>query len=270
MADENIFLRVDDVAVRYSNGTQALRPTSLKIRRDQVTVLLGPSGAGKSTLLRVLNGLVKPSQGSISVDVLGDISNAHRLREHRKKTGMIFQNHQLIARHSALKNVLVGRLGYKSLLQSLMPESREERIEALHCLDKVGLLDKALARCDALSGGQQQRVGIARALVQSPSLILADEPVASLDPASARLVLGILQRICVQEHIPTVISLHQLDYAREFADRIIGLSDGRIVFDGVASELTPDAIDHIYRNPAKPQPIELDTVPVTAELASSV
>ncbi len=244
------FLDVKAVSVRYSNGTQALRTTNLSIRKDQMTVLLGPSGAGKSTLLRVLNGLVKPTTGSITVDGDDCLRDLKHLREHRKKTGMIFQNHQLIPRHSALRNVLLGRLGYKSLFQSLLPPSHQEQIDALVCLDKVGLIEKALERCDALSGGQQQRVGIARALVQVPRLILADEPVASLDPASAEKVLGTLKTICEQDHIPTVISLHQLDYARAFADRVIGLSDGRVVFDGPVNELTKEVVNHIYRNTA--------------------
>lgn len=243
-----IFLDVQAVSVRYNNGTQALRTTNLSIRKDQMTVLLGPSGAGKSTLLRVLNGLVKPTSGSISVDGEDCLKDLKHLREHRKKTGMIFQNHQLITRHTALKNVLLGRLGYKTLLQSLLPPTRQEQIDALVCLEKVGLIEKALERCDALSGGQQQRVGIARALVQVPRLILADEPVASLDPASAERVLSTLKTICEKDHIPTVISLHQLDYARAFADRIIGLSDGRVVFDGPVGSLTKDVVDHIYRN----------------------
>jgi phosphonate transport system ATP-binding protein len=192
-----------------------------------------------------------------------------RLREHRKRTGMIFQHHQLIPRHSALKNVLLGRLGYKSLWQSLMASSQQEQIDALACLDKVGLIEKALERCDALSGGQQQRVGIARALVQEPRLILADEPVASLDPASADKVLATLKQICQQDHIPTVISLHQLEYARAFADRIIGLSDGRVVFDGPVSALTPDAVKHIYRNPTPSSDAPaMGLMPVTAALAS--
>lgn len=242
------FLNVKEVSVRYGNGTQALRTTNLSIRKDQMTVLLGPSGAGKSTLLRVLNGLVKPTLGDIDVQGENCLKSMKHLREHRKRTGMIFQNHQLIPRHSALKNVMLGRLGYKSLLQSILPPSKQEQINALTCLDKVGLIEKALVRCDSLSGGQQQRVGIARALVQDPRLILADEPVASLDPASADRVLGTLKQICEQDHIPTVISLHQLDYARAFADRIIGLSDGRVVFDGPVSELTSEVVNHIYRN----------------------
>jgi phosphonate transport system ATP-binding protein len=248
------FLDVKAVSVRYSNGTQALRTTNLSIRKDQMTVLLGPSGAGKSTLLRVLNGLVKPTSGAITIDGDDCLKDSKNLREHRKQTGMIFQNHQLIPRHSALKNVLLGRLGYKSLFQSLLPPTRQEQIDALACLDKVGLIEKALERCDALSGGQQQRVGIARALVQVPRLILADEPVASLDPASAERVLGTLKTICEQDHIPTVISLHQLDYARAFADRIIGLCDGRVVFDGPVAALTKDAVDHIYRNTSSQTP----------------
>ena len=159
---------------------------------------------------------------------------------------MIFQQHQLIGRYTALQNVLTGRLGQHSFARTLLPMSRDERRLALNCLDRVGLLEKALTRCDCLSGGQQQRVGIARALVQEPSIILADEPVSSLDPTASRRVLTKLREVCVEDGTPVVISLHQLEYAREYADRIIGLSDGSIVFDDSPQRLDTEAIDKIY------------------------
>ncbi|MEO1543734.1 MAG: phosphonate ABC transporter ATP-binding protein [Pseudomonadota bacterium] len=240
------FLELRSVEVIYSNSTVALKPVDLELLGDEVTVLLGKSGAGKSTLLRVLNSLVVPSQGSVTVHDLGQLTTRQAVRQHRLRTGMVFQQHQLIARLTAVQNVLLSRIGHYSLLRSLMPLPKAERVWALECLDRVGLLEKALQRCDALSGGQQQRVGIARAIAQRPKLILADEPVASLDPASSESVLSAIRDISRQDRIPAIISLHQLEYARTFADRIIGLSQGAIVFDGPPSALDDVALEQIY------------------------
>jgi phosphonate transport system ATP-binding protein len=241
-----VFVQLRGVEVVYPNATVALKPVDLDLADDQVTVLLGPSGAGKSTLLRALNRLVVPTRGSVSVRDLGELSSQKKVRQHRLRTGMVFQQHQLIARLSALQNVLLSRIGHYSFARSLFPLPKSERHWALECLDRVGLLEKALERCDALSGGQQQRVGIARAIAQRPDLILADEPVASLDPASSERVLGSLRNISRQDGIPAVISLHQLEYARTFADRIIGLSQGEVVFDGQPDELDEVALTRIY------------------------
>lgn len=240
------FLKLRGVEVVYSNATVALKPVDIDIEDKQVTVLLGPSGAGKSTLLRVLNRLVTPSRGSVAVRDLGELKSKSVVRKHRLRTGMVFQQHQLISRLTALQNVLLSRIGNYSSIRSLFPLPRSERFWALECLERVGLLEKALQRCDALSGGQQQRVGIARAIAQRPDLILADEPVASLDPASSEHVLSALRNIARQDGIPAVISLHQLEYARMFADRIIGLSQGEVVFDGPPAELNEAALEKIY------------------------
>lgn len=240
------FISVHDISVVYSNGTVALKPVELEIYENDVTVLLGPSGAGKSTLLRVLNGLVKPTEGYVSSKNIGALTSSKQLRTHRKNTGMVFQQHQLIGRLTTLQNVLLSRIGSYSSLRTLFPLGKNERQWALNCLERVGLIEKALERCDALSGGQQQRVGVARAIAQRPTMILADEPVASLDPASSERVLGMLRDICKQDGIPAVISLHQLEYARQFADRIIGLSQGEIVFDGPPLDLNDKALEEIY------------------------
>jgi phosphonate transport system ATP-binding protein len=160
---------------------------------------------------------------------------------------MIFQQHQLIVTQTALKNVLLGRLGEYGSLRSLFPLPRHEQEFALECLERVGLLDKALERVDNLSGGQQQRVGIARAIAQKPQVILADEPVASLDPATADRVLSLLRSIAKEDVIPAIVSLHQVDLAREYADRIIGLSEGSVVFDGGPQKLSSDVLRQIYR-----------------------
>ena len=232
------FLALRGVEVVYPNGMAALKPVDLDFSDNQVTVLLGPSGAGKSTLLRVLNRLVAPTAGTVSVRDIGELKLPAVIRQHRLRTGMVFQQHQLIARLTALQNVLLSRLGNYSFLRSLMPLPKAERAWALECLDRVGLFEKALERCDALSGGQQQRVGIARAIAQRPKLILADEPVASLDPKASEQVLSALRDISRQDGLPVIVSLHQLEYAYMFADRIIGLSQGRVAFDG-----PPDAVD---------------------------
>ncbi|MEM8837184.1 MAG: phosphonate ABC transporter ATP-binding protein [Pseudomonadota bacterium] len=239
-------LELRDVEVIYPNGTQALHRLDLDIEDDCVTVLLGPSGAGKSSLLRSLNLLVKPCSGTVSVRGKGALQSSSAIREHRRDTAMVFQQHQLIGRQTALQNVLTGRLGKHSFWRTLAPLSEPERRLALSCLDRVGLFEKALTRCDSLSGGQQQRVGIARALVQEPRIILADEPVASLDPASSDRVLSLLRKICKEDRIPLIMSLHQLEYARTFADRIIGLSEGRIVFDDHPDRFDDTAYTAIY------------------------
>jgi len=239
-------ISLDHVGVTYPNGTVALSPLSLKIEDDAVTVLLGPSGAGKSSLLRSMNLLVKPTGGRISVRDGGMLDSSKAIREHRRGTAMVFQQHQLIGRQSALQNVLTGRLGKHSFWRTLLPLGPEDRRIALECLDRVSLFEKALVRCDSMSGGQQQRVGIARALAQQPRMILADEPVASLDPASSRRVLSLLRQICKEDRIPVVVSLHQLEYAREFSDRIIGLSGGHVVFDDTPEKLTEAVLKQIY------------------------
>lgn len=239
-------LALEKVEVTYANGTRALESRSLRIGRGGFNVLLGPSGAGKSTLLRLLNGLVRPTAGTIEVEGIGSIARAAPLRRHRRSTGMIFQQHHLIGRISALSNVLTGRLGYHSGFRTLLPVSRAEKHAALDALDRVGLLAQANRRADQLSGGQQQRVGIARALVQKPSLILADEPVASLDPATAERALQLFHDICRTDGITAVVSLHQVELARRFADRIIGLSAGRVVFDGAPQAVDQVSLELIY------------------------
>jgi phosphonate transport system ATP-binding protein len=242
-----VMLKVDGVAVVYPQGVRALAPVSLGFAAGQFTVLLGPSGAGKSTLLRTLNGLVRPTAGTVHTEAGPILASSGALRAHRRATGMIFQQHQLIGRLSVLDNVLMGRLGFHSSLRTLLPLARSERRRALAAIDRVGLIDHALRRADQLSGGQQQRVGIARALVQEPRLILADEPVASLDPATAERVLALLHGVCKADGLTAVVSLHQLDFARRFADRIVGLAGGTLVFDGRPEALGPREVALIYR-----------------------
>ncbi|MBI5792238.1 MAG: phosphonate ABC transporter ATP-binding protein [Rhodocyclales bacterium] len=239
-------IQLKDVSVRYRGDLVALQPTSLQFRRGEFNVLLGASGAGKSTLLRCLNLLNPPTTGEVHVDGLGPVTAGPALLAHRRQTGMVFQQHQLISRHTALANVLLGRIGYHSTWRSLFPLPRAEQQIALDCLDRVGLLQRALDRVDRLSGGQQQRVGIARALAQQPRLMLADEPVASLDPSSSRKVLSRFKSICREDGITTVVSLHQVDLAREYADRVIGLARGRVVYDGSPAGLGTELLASIY------------------------
>lgn len=240
-------LSIYDLQVTYPGRLTALNPTSLTFDQGEFSVLLGPSGAGKSTLLRCLNGLVRPTNGQVVSTAHCDIhSGSVTLRRHRAATGMVFQHHHLIGRLTALANVLVGRLGHHSALRSLLPLPLADRRIALEALERVGLLDRALTRVDQLSGGQQQRVGIARAVAQQPRLILADEPVASLDPATAARVLDLLRTICKADGITAVVSLHQVDLARSFADRVIGLQAGAVVFDGTPDQLCEASLERIY------------------------
>lgn len=245
-------LRLDNLSVTYEQGITALNSISLNLHPGEFTVLLGSSGAGKSTLLRCLNYLTRPTTGKVIVEGLGDLSNPHILREHRKRTGMIFQQHQLLPRCTAFENVLKGRLAYYPAWRTMLPLPKQDQYIALECLERVGLLNKALTRVSALSGGQQQRVGIARSLAQKPRFILADEPVASLDPASSHRVLSFLHKICREDGIPVIVSLHQVDLAIKYADRIIGLSHGHIVFDGSPNHLDANGIELLYNQAPVP------------------
>jgi phosphonate transport system ATP-binding protein len=249
-------LRLVDAEVVYPNGARALHPLSLAFEQGAFSVLLGPSGAGKSTLLRALNGLVHVTAGHVETSELGPLRSSSAWRRHRRATGMVFQQHQLIGRLSAFQNVCMGRLGHHSALRSFLPLSRAEKIIALEALERVGLLNFALRRVDQLSGGQQQRVGIARALTQQPTLMLADEPVASLDPATALRVMTLLHDICRQDGLTAVVSLHQVDLARRFADRIVGIAGGRIVFDGPPAALDEAVVSRIYGGSSFAAPLE--------------
>jgi len=242
-------LHTRNLEVTYEVGgspIKALQRNSLTIEQGTFVVLLGASGAGKSTLLRTLNGLVRPTSGNVIAEGIGDITGHAALRRHRRQTGMVFQQHHLIGRLSVLHNVLMGRLSYHGSWATLMPWLRDEKELALAAIERVGLLDRALQRADQLSGGQQQRVGVARALVQKPRTLLADEPVASLDPATAERLLNLMHDICKTDGLTAVVSLHQVEFARRFADRIIGLKGGAIVFDGTPAELTFDQATALY------------------------
>jgi len=227
-------LEVEHLTKVYADGTVALRDVSFSVNEGQFLIIIGLSGSGKSTLLRCINRLIEPTDGTIRWNGT-DITSASQadLRLIRRKIGMVFQNFNLIRRSSVMSNVLAGRLGYVNpLASSLHQFSSTDRDRARATLERFGILDQAHKRADELSGGQQQRVGIARAVMQDPQLILADEPVASLDPVLAHTILGYLERINEEEHITVLCSLHYLDLVQRYATQVIGLKRGEIVYRG--------------------------------------
>jgi phosphonate transport system ATP-binding protein len=238
-------LRIENLEKTFSDGTSALRGVSFQAQKREFIVILGPSGAGKTTLLRSLIGLDTPTSGVVYLD--GQSVTQKNLMEVRKKIGMIFQDFNLVSNLSVFNNVLAGLLGTSKTLSSIFYLfTKEQQLEALKCLDRVGLLSKTYSRADNLSGGQQQRVGIARAVIKRPVVLLADEPVASLDPIISYSILTLLKNICVSQDITVLCNLHQVDLALKFADRIIGLADGKIVMDKQISDVDEAYIRNIY------------------------
>ena len=256
MSTSNHLLVIDDLGKSYearrrgaAEGTaSALSGVSFTADPGEFITVIGPSGAGKSTLLRSINRLIEPTEGTITFDGR-DITHLGRgkLREVHREIAMIFQNYNLVYRLTAIQNVLHGRLGYKNALAgSLGLYTEEEKLRAFELLDEVGLGEFAYRRADQLSGGQKQRVGIARSLMQEPKIMLCDEPIASLDPKSSRMVMETLQRLTRQRKITCIVNLHQVDFALEYSDRIIGLRAGQKVFEGTPDEATPQTIRSIY------------------------
>lgn len=229
----------------FPDGTVALSDVSLSIEKGLFTVILGPSGAGKTTLLRMVNGLVIPSSGDIKVDGVPVIKE--NLRKIRTQVGMVFQHFNLVGNLSVIKNVLSGSLGtHQKWWSNLFVFPRTSQLKALDLLDRVGLLDKAYNRADELSGGEQQRVGIARAMMQDPKVILADEPVASVDPSNSRNILSLLRDLCNEKGVTILCSLHQVDLALQFSDIITGFSNGKLIFNNPSSKLDRDSLRRIY------------------------
>jgi len=246
-------LKVENLTKVFPDGTVALKNVSFEVKDGEFLAIIGLSGSGKSTLLRCINRLIDPTAGRVIWDGV-DITAARgkELRLIRRQIGMIFQQFNLVRRSSVMTNVLSGRLGYADPLWSLVGRfSAEDRQRALAALERVGIPEKADNRADQLSGGQQQRVGIARALMQEPRLMLADEPVASLDPVLAHSILQYLELLNRQDGITVLCSLHFLDLVHRYASRVIGLKDGELVFDGLPSELTRQRFKEVYGEEAE-------------------
>ena len=247
-------LRVENLNKVYSGGTVALKDINFDVYPGEFIAVIGPSGAGKSTLLRCINRLVEPTGGSIlfknkEVNKL----KARQLKQIRREIGMVFQSFHLIDRLNVLNNVLHGRLAYTNTFKGALGMfSKKDIEEAKEILRRVGLEEKMYNRADELSGGQMQRVGICRALAQQPQLILADEPIASLDPASSKTIMEYMYNICREDGITAIVNLHQVDVAMKYASRIIGIQSGEIVFNGPPSQLKADLIDQIYDRKKQP------------------
>ena len=241
-------LRIDRLVKEYRRGVPVLKDVSLEIAARGVTAIIGASGSGKSTLIRCINRLVEPTAGAIHFDG-HDLTRLSRgaLRAARRRIGMVFQEYNLVERLTVMENLLSGRLGYVPAWKAWLRRFPQEDIaRAFALLDEVGLAGFAHQRADSLSGGQRQRVGIARALMQSPGLLLADEPTSSLDPKTAVEIMQLLRDAAEHHAIPVLINMHDVDLARRFADRVIGLAGGHVVFDGPAERLTDDELTRIY------------------------
>lgn len=238
-----------DVGKTYPNHVKALQNINLKFEKGEFVAIIGLSGAGKSTLIRCINRMHDISEGELIVDgVEVNSLKGKEIRKFRQRIGMIFQSYNLVTRTSVLKNVLVSfvpELLYWKKVSGIF--SKDHKIRALMALDKVGILDKAYVRVDQLSGGQQQRVALARTLAQNPDIILADEPIASLDPVTARQVMDDFTKINQETNISVIMNIHNVEMALEYADRIIGVREGQIVYDGKSGVVTQEILNYIYK-----------------------
>lgn len=244
-----------DVSKTYPNGTKGLQHINLTIDQGEFVAIIGLSGAGKSTLIRTINRMIDITDGQLIVDGIDVMSlKGNDLRKFRRKVGMIFQSFNLVSRSTAIKNVLASNVPdmpwYKVMFGIY---SREQKINALEALDKVHILDKAYNRCDELSGGQMQRVALARTLNQNPTIILADEPVASLDPIIADVVMSDFSRINKEMNISILLNIHHVDLALKYATRVIGIREGQIVYDGPTTEVTQEILDLVYNGKEIPK-----------------
>ncbi|MBQ7992128.1 MAG: phosphonate ABC transporter ATP-binding protein, partial [Solobacterium sp.] len=250
-----------DVCKTYPNGTKGLKHVNLQIEQGEFVAIIGLSGAGKSTLIRTINRMIDITEGQLTVDGTDVMTlKGKSLRRFRRKIGMIFQSFNLVSRASVIKNVLSSNVPdmpwYKVLFGIY---SKEQKIHALEALDKVNILDKAYHRCDELSGGQMQRVALARTLAQNPSIILADEPVASLDPIMADVVMSDFAKINQEMNITILLNIHHVDLALKYASRVIGVRAGEIVYDGPAANVTQDILDQVYNGKAVPKSTDIIT-----------
>ena len=258
-------IEFQDVSKVYPNGTRGLSHIDLKIEQGEFLAIIGLSGAGKSTLIRTINRMIDITDGHLIVDDVDVMSlKGAEMRRFRRKIGMIFQSFNLVSRSTVIKNVMMSDVPDMPWWKTLLGlYSQEQKIRALEALDKVNILDKAYSRCDELSGGQMQRVALARTLNQNPSIILADEPVASLDPIIADVVMNDFARINRDLNISILINIHHVDLALKYATRVIGIRAGEIVYDGPTSEVTQEILDLVYNG----TPIPTSTDQVSAEAA---
>ena len=241
-------LEITGLSKTYPTGTTALKEVSFTVDEPQVVTIIGPSGAGKSTLIRCINRLVEPTSGKIMLDGI-DVTalNRRELRKVRRRMGMIFQEYNLVERLTVMENYLSGRLGYVGFWKTYRRKFPPEDVAAaFELLDRVGLSGYQDTRADALSGGERQRVGISRALMQQPDLLLVDEPTASLDPKTSRQIMRLLVELAHERGTPALVNIHDVGLAQMFADRIIGLTEGQIVFDGTAKQVTAQVLTDIY------------------------
>jgi phosphonate transport system ATP-binding protein len=247
-------LDVTDLRKTYPTGDEALRGVSTSVRGSETVAMIGPSGAGKSTFVRCINRLTEPSGGTIQLDGV-DLTtlDGDGLRSVRRDIGMIFQEYNLVERLTVMENVLTGRLGYVSAWQAFRRNFPADDVErAFEVLERVGLGDMENKRVDELSGGQRQRVGIARAVIQQPKILLVDEPTSSLDPETSDTVMRLLTDIAAEREVPVLINIHEVDLAMEHADRIVGLHDGELVFEGTPADLDERSLDRVYRGAEVP------------------
>jgi phosphonate transport system ATP-binding protein len=242
-------LSVSDLRKTYSTGDEALTGVDLSVEGSETVAMIGPSGAGKSTFIRCINRLTEPTAGEIQLDDIELTTlDDDKLRSARRDIGMIFQEYNLVERLTVMENVLTGRLGYVSAWQAFRRKFPAGDIEqAYEILDRVGLGEMADKRVDELSGGQRQRVGIARAVIQQPKILLVDEPTSSLDPETSETVMRLLTEIADEQDVPVLINIHEVDLAIEHADRIVGLHDGQLVFEGTPDDLDERGLDTVYR-----------------------
>ena len=259
------------VGKTYPSGVQGLKDVNLTIEQGEFVAIIGLSGAGKSTLIRTINRMIDVTAGQVLVDGVDVMTlRGRNLRRFRRHIGMIFQSFNLVTRSTVIKNVLtsmVPDMGFLRVLLGIF--TKQQEMSALQALDKVGILDKAYTRCDQLSGGQQQRVALARTLNQNPSIILADEPVAALDPVTANQVMSDFKRINKEMNISILINIHHVDLALDFADRVIGIRAGEIVYDGCVADVTQNVLDVIYNGAPVPKAADEQSALDAAKIAAA-
>lgn len=239
----------NNVGKTYPNGTVALKNVNLTIEQGEFVAIIGLSGAGKSTLIRLVNKMITPTAGELRVNGVrvNESLYGYNLRKFRRKIGMVFQSFNLVGRTSVINNVLAAKIADKGFFASLFGYySKDDKLDALEALNKVGILDKAYIRADQLSGGQMQRVALSRTLAQNPTIILADEPVASLDPVTADMIMKDFKKINEQYNITIIANMHHVDVALKFVNRVIGIRAGEVVYDGPSSEVTEEILKTIY------------------------